>query len=171
YEDSKSRLWAAVQDGLWRWKPGPPEFHAMPGELDSLQSFEESDNGALLIGTRDGIRQLVDGKTEAYPLSGPIGRFQTQRLLRDRDGGLWIGTRVRGLHHVHRGRTDVLMQAGGLSGDAVRALFQDREGNVWVATVNGLDRFRDTAVATFTVSQGLSSDEITSGIAPPERSR
>src|SRR6516164_7420198 len=26
YADSKGNLWAGVSYGLWRWKPGPPEF-------------------------------------------------------------------------------------------------------------------------------------------------
>src|SRR5262245_34719613 len=31
YEDSRGSVWAAVSSGLWRWKPGRPEFHPMPG--------------------------------------------------------------------------------------------------------------------------------------------
>jgi ligand-binding sensor domain-containing protein len=80
-----------------------------------------------------------------------------KRLLRDRDGGLWIGTQDRGIVHVHQGRTDVFALSEGLSGENVFALFEDREGNIWVATSNGLDRFRDFAVANFGVNQGLSS--------------
>src|SRR5262249_15054965 len=50
----------------------------------------------------------------------------------------------------------VFAQSNGLSGDDVRALFEDREGDVWVSTGNGLDRFRELAVPTFSVNQGLS---------------
>jgi ligand-binding sensor domain-containing protein len=77
-------------------------------------------------------------------------------LLRDRDGGLWIGTLYRGLVHVHHGSTDVFSQSDGLSGDDVYALFEDREGNLWVATSNGLDRFRNFAVAAYSGNQGWS---------------
>src|SRR5262249_43345883 len=52
-----------------------------------------------------------------------------------------------------------------LSGQNVHTLFEDREGNIWVATDNGLDPFRDFAVATFTVSQGLSNNEVRSVLA------
>ena len=48
-------------------------------------------------------------------------------------------------------------QSDGLSGDDVTSLFEDREGNIWVATVDGLDRFRDFAVPTISVKQGLST--------------
>ena len=84
-----------------------------------IDALIEGDNGALLIAMRGGIRQLVDGKAEAYPLPGVGRQFTPVRLLRDRDGGLWIGTTDRGLLHVHQGRTDVFAQSDGLSGDFI----------------------------------------------------
>ncbi|MEY2396099.1 MAG: hypothetical protein QOF94_2444, partial [Acidobacteriaceae bacterium] len=162
YEDGKGHLWAGVVNGLWRWKPGPPKFYPLPGEPDGIQGFGEDADGALLIGTRIGVRRFVDGKTEAYALPGPAGQSYAQKLLRDRDGGLWIGTSTGGLVHLHQGRTDVFAQSDGLSGDRASTLFEDHEGNIWVATLNGLDRFRDFAVATFNVNQGLSNAQVMS---------
>src|SRR4029453_9029212 len=115
YEDSKANLWVGVLDGLWRWKPGPPTFYPLPGEADGIQGFDEDEDGALLIGTRGGIRRFVDGKTEAYRLPGQVREFYAVRMLRDRDGGLWLGTRDRGLVHLHQGRTDVFTQSEGLT--------------------------------------------------------
>jgi signal transduction histidine kinase/sugar lactone lactonase YvrE len=124
----------------------------------------EGDNGELLISTRDGIRHLVDGNIVAYQIHS-AGRQFAPGLLRDRNGGLWIGTNAQGLLHVHAGRTDVFAQPDGLSGDGVANLFEDREGNIWVATVNGLDRFRDFAVSTISAKQGLSNDRVLSVLA------
>src|SRR6266699_793115 len=165
YNDSKGSIWVGVQNGVWRWKPDPPKFYPLPDEPDSIQSFIESDDGTLLVATRGGIMRLVDGKAGAYPLPGSVPQFQTQRFLRDRDGGLWIGTRERGLVHLHHGRTDVFSQSAGLSGDDIGTLFEDREGNIWVATLDGLDRFRNFAVVTFTASQGLSNAQVGSVLA------
>jgi signal transduction histidine kinase len=50
------------------------------------------------------------------------------------------------------------------------ALFQDREGSVWAATSNGLDRFRDFAVTTLSVKQGLSSAAVGSVLADSDGS-
>src|SRR4029453_7219143 len=44
-----------------------------------------------------------------------------------------------------------------LSSESVNSLFEGREGNIWVATIEGLDRFRDFAVPTFSDQQGFSS--------------
>jgi len=137
----------------------------MPGEVDGIRALAEDDDGELLIGRRGGIRRFVDGKIEPYPLSGPVSQFEAEKLLRDRDGGLWIGTDNRGLLHVHKGRTDVFAQSDGLSGEDYALPFEDREANIWVTTSDGLDRFRDFAVATFTAKQGLSNNIVDSVIA------
>ncbi len=103
YEDSKSNLWAG---GEGRTVGGGnlalQNSFRCPARRTAIQGFGESDDGALLIGTRSGIRRFVDGKTEAYPLPGTVGQFQALRLLRDRDGGLWIGTLGQGLVHLHQ---------------------------------------------------------------------
>jgi signal transduction histidine kinase/ligand-binding sensor domain-containing protein len=158
YEDSGGTVWAGGMNGLWRWKPGPATLYPMPDLAQRIYALLESDDGGLLVAQHTGITKLRNGKFEAYPL--PAG-FQPHRLLRDHDGGLWIGALVdRGLLHIHKGRTDRFTQAEGLSGRSVTSLFEDRERNIWVATSEGLDRFRDFAVPTFSNQQGFSSGGI-----------
>jgi len=159
-EDRRGTLWVGVQTGLWHWKPGAREFYSVPSSLDGIQGLAQADDGTLLISMRDGIGRLVNGKPElVYPLPpAPHGAWGT-RLLRDRDGGLWLATQT-GLVHVHQRRTDVFASSDGLSGDHLGPLFEDREGNVWVATRNGLDRFREFAVATYSTKQGLFDDSV-----------
>ena len=155
YEDSGGNLWAGAMTGVWRWKPGPPKLYPMPNPAQRIHALLESDDGGLLIAQHTGITKLRNEKFEAYPL--PAG-FQPHRLLRDHDGGLWIGALVqRGLLHIHKGRTDRFTQAEGLSGRSVIAFFEDREGSIWVATGEGLDLFRDFAIPTFSDQQGFSS--------------
>jgi ligand-binding sensor domain-containing protein/signal transduction histidine kinase len=161
YEDRKDNLWAVAKSGIWRWKPGPPKFYPLRiGPVNGagyLEGIAEDADGKLLVGMQGGIRRFVDGKTESYPLPHTVQPFQTRTLLHDRDGGLWIAVYHAGLVHMHNGRADVFRQVDGLSSDEVVALFEDRENNLWVATTNGLDRFRDAAVATFSLKEGLSN--------------
>ena len=170
YEDSNSILWAGVDDGLWRWKPGLPHFYPIPGSVDSIRAFGEDTDGRLLISTGKGIQRFADGKIESYPLPGTAQQFRAHNILRDREGGLWIGTRDRGIVHVHQGRTDVFAQSDGLSGNDVLSVFEDREGNIWVSTLDGLDRFHGFAAATFSVKQGLSGGDAGSVLAPADGS-
>jgi signal transduction histidine kinase/ligand-binding sensor domain-containing protein len=160
YEDSKGNLWAGVKDGLWRWRPAPAKFYQLPDEPNGIQALGEDTGGTLLVGWKGGIYRFVEGKTEAYPVSGIRQQFRAHRMLRDHDGGLWIATERQGLVHVHEGRADAFTQSDSLSGGEVAALFGDREGSIWVATTGGLDRFREFAVATFTVKQGLADQNV-----------
>jgi len=164
HEDRQGNLWVGLGTGVWRWKPGPPRFYAVPGVLDGIQGMADGVDGGLLISMSGGTRRLVDGKPQiAYPLPTSMREFLSKQILRDRDGGLWIGTSGGGLAHLHQGRTDVFSQADGLSGDEVYALFEDREGSIWVSTVNGLDCFRALPVVTYSTKEGLSNIP-TSGI-------
>lgn len=165
YEDTKGNLWAGVPDGLWRWGPGAPKFYPVPGEMDGVQGISQDDDGALLFGRKRGVYRLVNGEIRPYSMPGLSRQFPARRFLRDRNGGLWIGTWHQGLAHIHQGRTDVFTTVDGLSGDNIHNLFEDREGNIWVLTTEGLDRFRDFAVATLTTKQGLSSAVVGSILA------
>jgi ligand-binding sensor domain-containing protein len=132
--------------------------------------MEGADDVLLLSMRGTGIRQLVDGKAEAYTLPGSQRLFRPIRLFRDRDGGLWIGTIDQGLLHVHQGRIDQFARSDGLSGDFVEGIFEDREGNLWVVTGDGLDRFRDFAIPTISVKQGLSNSTVSSILAAKDGS-
>ena len=155
YEDSKGALWVGMRAALWRWEPEPRRRYPLTEQSNGIRALGEDDDGTLLVGMRGGLQRFVGGKTE--PFGGTLTRqpFQAHRLLRDRDGGLWVATIDKGLLHAHGGKTDGFTRGDGLSGDYLTALFEDREGTLWVATLDGLDRFRELAVPTFSTSQGL----------------
>ena len=104
-EDSSGTLWAGAESGLWRWKPGPPKRYATPGMR--IGDMSKADDGRLLIGMSGaGLRQIVGDKVETYPIRSAINPnallpdrdVDSNKLLRDRDGGLWIGTQRAGAH-------------------------------------------------------------------------
>lgn len=171
YEDRSGALWAGTQTGLWRIEPGPPRRFATSTSVPLPDAgpvgLTDSGAGRLLVAMHSaGLMQLVGSALEPYP----IRIEDSNKLLRDRDGGLWIGTVERGLIHIHDGRVDTFTQADGLSGDIVLSLFEDREGSVWVSTTGGLDRFRELPVSTVSRQQGLSSDATRSVLAASDGS-
>ncbi len=158
HKDGKGNLWVGLETGVWRWRPGPPEFYAVPGLPNGrMQGMADGEDGALLIAGTGAIMRLADGKAEAvYRFPTARRGFRFLRMLRDRDGGVWVGPAGRGIVHIHQGRTDVFSELDGLSGNDIYDLFEDREGNIWVGTINGLDRFRELPVVTYSRNQGLS---------------
>ncbi len=167
HEDDSGTLWAGTQNGLWRIAPGAAQRVATAEALGGAMlpsagpiGLADSGSGQLLLAVHNGgLMRLAGNEVEPYP----VRINDSNRLLRDRDGSLWIGTIEHGLIHVHDGRTDTFSQSDGLSGDIVLSLFEDREGSVWVSTTGGLDRFRELPVSTISVRQGLPSD-VTSAV-------
>ena len=176
YEDGSGTLWAGAESGLWRLRPGPPQRYGARTELIGLNRTEDERLLMALHGA--GLMQLAGDEVEAHPIRDAVNRnrlladheVNANRLLRDRDGGLWIGTVDRGLIHLRGGRADLFRRSDGLSGDVILSVFEDREGNVWVASTGGLDRFRELPVTTISVRQGLSSEAIQAVLAATDGS-
>ncbi|MBV9744300.1 MAG: PAS domain-containing protein, partial [Acidobacteriia bacterium] len=164
YEDTDGSLWVGAATGLWRWNPGPPTLY-LPKPVPNSQAFARGDHGAGMMVALDSLYQLAGGKFVNYPLRGAPSPLTARTLLRDRHGGLWIGTQAHGIVHVYEGKTFLFTQADGLTDDQVVALFEDREGTIWAATPNGLDQFRESPVGSLSVNAGLSSATTTSILA------
>jgi signal transduction histidine kinase/ligand-binding sensor domain-containing protein len=171
FEDGAGTLWAGAQTGLWHWEPGPPRRYALPTATPwEIRDLNRTEDGQILLATDGGMEQLVNGRVQTYPIPKVSRVPSPLRLLRDRGGGLWIGTTDRGLVHIHQGRTDVFSRRDGLSGDFISSLFEDREGNIWAATDGGLDRFREFAIPSITVKEGLSNGSVWSVMAATDGS-
>ena len=177
HEDHTGTLWVGADSGVWRWAPGSPRRYPTPGMR--VGDLSASDDGQLLIGIRGKrLRQLIGEKVDVYPIRrtvAPTARLQdddvdSNKLLRDSRGALWIGTEQRGLVHVQRGQADTFAKSDGLSGDIICSLFEDRERSIWVSTSAGLDRFRELPVRSYSRKQGLSSDKVASVVAATDGS-
>jgi len=83
YEDTKGTVWVVASYGIWRWRPGPPEFYPLPFGIDTTQGITEDDAGNLLLGLAGEIRRFHDGKTEAFRLPGKLQPFTIRTMLDD----------------------------------------------------------------------------------------
>jgi signal transduction histidine kinase/ligand-binding sensor domain-containing protein len=171
YEDTKGTLWLGTSRGLWRWKPGTPNFFSISEDPFGITSIMEDAGGQLLFSSYAGIRRFLDGHIEPYPSFGSAYHWHVIRMIRDHDGSLWVGTSDHGLVHIReQGRTDVFSHTDGLSGDYVTRFLEDREGSIWIATWDGIDRFRAYAIPTISTKQGLSSTATLSVLASKDGS-
>jgi streptogramin lyase len=171
HEDATGNVWAEQATGVWRWKPGPPKFYPLSVLKNVNYAMADGEDGTLLLTLQGGVGQFADGNVRvAYPFPVGMRGILPNRVFRDRDGGLWVGSNSGGIVHFHRGHTDVYTRSDGLTGDSVAALFEDREGNVWVATRNGLDRFRELPVTTYSIGQGFSNSYTSAVLGPKDGS-
>ena len=165
HEDAAGELWVGADTGLWRWGEAAPTQYVVAGPFSTVNALVDDGGGAIVVATTRQLARLVDGRLEPFPVDDDLQEVRPISLLRDRRGGLWIGTQDNGILHVRDGRTHRFERIDGLSGTAVVDIFEDREGNVWVATFGGLDRFRETAVGRLSTGQGRNSDVVLSVLA------
>jgi signal transduction histidine kinase/ligand-binding sensor domain-containing protein len=176
-EDRAGNLWVGADTGVWRWSPGTPQRYAMPGLR--VADLTTTVDGQVLAGILGGgLRQVAGeqlvphrfrraGKPDEWTADRDV---KSNKLLRDRDGGLWIGTEGQGLIHVKDGQADTFTRADGLSGNIACSLFEDREGNIWFGSHKGLDRFRKLPVTTLSARQGLPHELTRSVVATTDGS-
>jgi signal transduction histidine kinase/ligand-binding sensor domain-containing protein len=175
--DARSNVWAGGAIGVVRWD-GKAFSAALPTALrdedERLQgttALASLADGTVLVGIERGgpglgVQQLKDGVWSDFKnASFDASRLDVTALLVDRDGAVWIGTANDGIYHMHGDRSDHYDSGDGLSGNAIGKFFEDREGNVWATTPQGLDRFRDLEVSTYSAREGLATDWFSSVVA------
>ncbi|HKV38997.1 MAG TPA: two-component regulator propeller domain-containing protein, partial [Blastocatellia bacterium] len=182
HEDRRGRIWAgSYRGGLGLFDPGRGTFKVFkhqPGDLESLTGDEvwaiaEDGNGALWLGTNDGLDQFDPdrGKVTGHlltPSASGLSYSGVRALLFDRNGTLWTGS-WGGLSCLHRGEDKFIhFHSGGgnvatgegLSNSDVAALHEDRLGRMWIGTVGGGLNLLDPAKDSFTSYQAFPSNFI-----------
>jgi signal transduction histidine kinase/ligand-binding sensor domain-containing protein len=168
-EDSTGNLWLAGETAFVKWNPRTPVKETFPisGSVPNASSVHGLVLGAdgtmwvgiTMSGRGLGLEHFVNGTLSSLKTanwdSSSIG---VSRLLRDSHEALWVATFDKGVYRIRSGVVDHFDSAAGLTGDHVLALFEDREGDIWVATTEGIDCFRDLAVATFSMHEGLAQE-------------
>jgi ligand-binding sensor domain-containing protein/signal transduction histidine kinase len=139
----------------------------LSGEPPGYGRFEEDlPNGVFLMGNRSSLDFYKESKKPSFLLNQlKVGKelpgSRIQVVLKDREGGLWIGTNG-GLARWAEGKVQLLPVTDPLASASVLALMEDREGNIWAGTeAGGLHILRDERFRGVGAHEGLSSDNTT----------
>jgi signal transduction histidine kinase/ligand-binding sensor domain-containing protein len=154
-EDRHGNLWLSAANGVWRWRPGPPQLSLPVVGPGNYQALTETSSGGILAVTVKGVAEIINGKFNEIWVAPTARGWRPRAIFSDADGALWIGSADHGLLHLHDGRMDEFGASDGLSGDNVTRVFEDHEANIWVVTDEGLDRFRALAATTYSPRQGV----------------
>jgi signal transduction histidine kinase/ligand-binding sensor domain-containing protein len=159
--DGKDGFWLGGPTALVHWHGGVAETYRTGGQVVSLVPEV---GGSLWVGMITegpglGLAKWKNGIIKPFVTSTFDGsKVGVTRIISDRHGHIWVSTDGKGVFCIHGNDVDHYGRIEGLSSDSVWSLFEDREGIIWAATSNGIDSFRDPAVATFSASEGLHKD-------------
>jgi ligand-binding sensor domain-containing protein len=175
YEDSQGNLLVGYAQGLYKldrasgqlsrvWHIPSSEYTRSPNP--GVQWLPASKGVAWFTSLSENMIGGVntgDGGCRCYALpwdgahSPPSMEFH--RVLEDRRGVLWIGSR-RGMFKLDKDRKSFVRYADqperGMGG-LIWALLEDSEGNLWVGSEAGLSRFQTTSSAFVNYRQDLTN--------------
>jgi ligand-binding sensor domain-containing protein len=158
----KEGLWLATWGhGLMQWRGDTlatlGSERGLPTPNIAAISLDAS--GRLWLCTADGLFYYADGRFQTF--SGEqhtVGRnrvlsnvsLHTARtLFLDREGSLWIGTKVDGLARLRDPLfTSVSVAEGGGGSERANSVFEDSRGALWVGMANGVVKRLQGGVST-----------------------
>jgi ligand-binding sensor domain-containing protein len=155
-------MWIGTFHGLVQWTPrglvrGPTALDGV-----AVHGIAQDGSGALWCATDKGLVRLR-GETIEPIAADRLAPSEVRKLLFDRDGNLWIGTRTGVARMTFDGQGQVQIERLPDPEILINALFEDADHNLWIASDRGLDRLSDGDVLPVGAREGL-ADEPVGGI-------
>ena len=145
-QDSPSRLWVGTEgNGLWEVSltDGSMQTSLQSGIVKSLCL---DNDGALWVGTKNGLYILQDGSLSSYHYDydtpGSITHDSISDIFRDSQGTMWLGTYYGGTCYYTPYSyqfTSIVSRpgAGNLAGNVISDIVEDPDGTLWIGTNSG----------------------------------
>ncbi len=163
-QDDKKRVWfgtngagLVVRDGdsMRRYR----REQGLAGE--SVARLHMDKDGAIWVGTLEGIQRLVGEKFESFASADGLTNNFIRDILEDAEGNVWIGT-DRGIDRFNDSLISTWGIRKGLTEEFVRVVLEDRKGRIWVGTSDGLFAITPAEVRRYGRDHGLRNAAILS---------
>ena len=139
FEDKDSVLWISTIRGMVRYRKG--QFSAVPFDSTVAPFFAKTflidHKGNFLVGTRDGMLQVVDGRITQCSAMSALTSLSINAVVEDLDGQVWIGT-DKGLKKLNGTTVEDVNWKGMSLNQAVTCVLFDQNQTLWVGTNEGI---------------------------------
>lgn len=154
FEDSDKNLWLGTWDQgickLDKENKCVTKFLTpnKPGGILHVHEINEYRPGVLMVGSDDGL-SLFDTRTGTHKLftSSEIDPYSISDkfvypILKDREGGIWVGTYYGGVNYVspNSGIFERYIHSrytNSVNGNVIGGFTEDKNGNIWIASDDG----------------------------------
>lgn len=161
-EDSTGTVWAGGSSELMRLHDGrfePAREPALAAFGYIPASYLDNEGTLWLAGYSFVFRRTNQTWQSISTTAWDTGAPRLVGLLRDRDGGLWIGTESSGVIHVCKyGKVERWTPSTGLTSDLAAPMLAEPDGTIWIGSDKGLNRLKDRRITRFTTAEGLRED-------------
>ena len=165
-EDASGKMWLGMWNGglvSFDASTGKAEqvFPATASRLRHIHSLLEVEKGCLMVGSDEGlaVMDVKSGRTVLHTRSdvgaSPISDNFVYPLLKDREGGIWIGTYYGGVSYTHKVSGNFMTyehtpHGNSVSGNVVNHFCEDGQNRLWLASDDGGLCFYDPTTEQFT---------------------
>ncbi len=159
FEDSEHNLWLGTEAGILRLSRSPVAITPFPGASDSQFETIYQDHDGSVWAASAHLFHIHHGVVAraVFPM---IPNVHVRTLLRDRRGGLWIGTDGAGLYHLASGHIARYISPA-IANDFIRVILQVRDGSLWIGTDGGLSHLTISGITNYNTPNGLSYFSVT----------
>lgn len=139
-----------------------------PEELGAVRALLPLNDGSLWVGAEEALLLCKDGSCHVVE-EGGMAPASISGLARDGNGRVWVSTFGEGAYSVDPGGgiTNYDEEQGLLQAN-VRCVLVDDRDRVWLGSKFGLNMVEDGRMRSFTIYQGLPSDNIWSAFQDRE---
>jgi ligand-binding sensor domain-containing protein len=166
YADPDDHIWFAPIAGGLRWlKGGKGGVVTVAGLIhDSVYSISGSGKNLWLGRQRGGLTHLrsIHGAVTAqtYTQADGLAQNSVYAVYQSRDGTVWSGTLSGGVSELRNGHFTTYTTTNGLASNTVSSIAEGADGTMWFGTPNGLSAMSKSGWRTYTVHDGLSSQDV-----------
>jgi len=155
-ETRDGRVWMGTRDdGLFRIDQGRVTSVSRELTTSKINALLPANSGGLWIGTDAGIKFWDgNGLVKNGPPS-PLDHLQILAMTKDHQANVWVGTN----HGLFRITTADSISADQDSDGDVTTVYEDRDGDIWFGGPRGIERLRDGMFTTYSLAQGLPSED------------
>lgn len=172
-EDKQGRIWMGTFDGGVSILDGDKVevLDTRHGLLSNrVRSVVVDADGNIWLGTDGGLSRY-DGKEFAhFTTHDGLANNTIRSVTVHSDGSIWCATDGGGVSVYRNGSFVNYTTKEGLANNVCFFALEDFHGNMWIGTNKGISRFDGTSFRTYSVKDGLISNEMNSGAALRDRS-
>jgi ligand-binding sensor domain-containing protein len=158
-ESNDGAMWFGTWYGVSRYKDGNwTTYTTTDGLIDNwVYSVYKSIDGGIWFGTGGGVSRYKDGYWTSYaPVDGLVGST-INTIYESKDGAMWFGSQVYGISRYKDGNW-----TNNESLTWIQSICESYDGAMWFGTREGVNRFKDGYWKTYTVTDGLSDNNVQS---------
>ncbi|MBX2992959.1 MAG: hypothetical protein KF749_17545 [Bacteroidetes bacterium] len=172
-EDKRGRIWMGTFDGGVCILDGNKTHvydtrHGLPS--NRVRSIEEDAEGNIWLGTDGGLSKFDGREFSHFTTKDGLANNTIRAIAVHTDGSIWCATDGGGISVYRNGSFTNYTTKEGLANNVCFFALEDSRGNMWIGTNKGISRFDGSSFKTYSVKDGLVSNEMNSGAALRDRS-